>query len=482
MSSAAPARLGKYTVTEILGKGAMGVVYKAFDPHIKRTVAIKTVRGELMEGGAHNLAARFRNEAQAAGRLTHPGIVGVYDYGEEGDLAYIVMEFVLGCGLDEYFKRETRFEAADVVSLMTQLLEALDHAHEQGIVHRDIKPSNIIVMPNGKLKVTDFGIAHIDTSDLTEAGMVLGTPSYIAPEQYLGLEVDRRADVFSAGVIFYQLLSGRKPFKGSPEIVSYKICHEDPQPPSSAAVDLRLAAFDAVALQSLAKKPEARYPTARAFAEAIRRAHSAPVEPALSDATIIHDTTRIPVRDRADASGSQAGSQPGSQPGSLSTGTTTGYPAHWDMETLRKVEDELARVVGPVARVMVKRAARQCDDLEVLYQRLAEDLNDAQDRTTFLSGQSRSLGSRTGGTTSLTGTGASGTRTTAIKAGPPVTDQQIEEAARLLAPYVGPIAKVLAKKAAGRSRDAQVFYQSLADQLADDREKAAFLKAAGAAG
>ena len=178
-------RLGKYEVTEVLGKGAMGVVYKAFDPNIRRTVAIKTIRKELIEDDrGHSLLARFKNEAQAAGRLSHPGIVGVHEYGEEGELAYIAMEYVQGNSLREYFNRGTRFETRDAVSITAQLLDALAYAHEQGVWHRDIKPANLIIMTNGRLKIADFGIARIDSSNLTQIGAVMGR-SPAAPKRSL---------------------------------------------------------------------------------------------------------------------------------------------------------------------------------------------------------------------------------------------------------------------------------------------------------
>ena len=191
-----PTQLGKYAVSEVLGKGAMGVVYKGFDPHIRRTVALKTIRKELIDDGeAATLLARFRNEAQAAGRLSHPGIVAVYEWGEAGELAFLAMEYVEGNSLREYFNRGTHFGGPDVVSVMAQLLDALHYAHEQGVWHRDIKPANIIIMKNGKLKVADFGIARIDTSNLTQTGAVMGTPGYMAPEQYTGLPEIGRAHV-----------------------------------------------------------------------------------------------------------------------------------------------------------------------------------------------------------------------------------------------------------------------------------------------
>ena len=170
-------RLGKYEITEVLGTGAMGVVYKGFDPGIRRTVAIKTIRRELIEsdGPAGRMLARFRNEAQAAGRLAHPGIVAVYDYGEDAEVAYIAMEYVEGNSLREYFSRGTRFTERDAISIMSQLLEALAHAHERRVWHRDIKPANLIVMRSGRVKVADFGIARIEASELTQTGAVMGS-------------------------------------------------------------------------------------------------------------------------------------------------------------------------------------------------------------------------------------------------------------------------------------------------------------------
>jgi eukaryotic-like serine/threonine-protein kinase len=231
-------RIGKYQITEVVGRGAMGIVYKAFDPNIRRTVAIKTIRLDGTEDDSiQALLARFRNEAQAAGRLSHPGIVGVYEYGEEDGCAYIAMEFIQGNSLREYFARGTRFSESDAVSTMTQLLEALSYAHEQGVWHRDIKPANLIVMRNGKLKVADFGIARIDSLSLTQTGFVIGTPGYMAPEHYTGGAIDWRADVFSAGVVMYELLTGVKPFVGTVETAAYKVCHDNPPPPSQVRLD-----------------------------------------------------------------------------------------------------------------------------------------------------------------------------------------------------------------------------------------------------
>ncbi len=282
-------RLGRYDITEVLGQGAMGVVYKGFDPGIRRTVAIKTIRRELIEGDrdAGRMLARFRNEARAAGQLSHPGIVAVYDYGEDTAVAYIAMEYVEGNSLREYFNRGTHFAERDIVSIMSQLLEALAHAHERRVWHRDIKPSNLIVMMNGRVKVADFGIARIEASDLTQTGALMGSPGYMAPEQYAAAAIDHRADFFAAGVVFYELLTGTRPFVGSGEQIAYAICHNQPMRPSLAAPGRGCERYDAIVGTALAKRPEDRFQTAEAFRAAILEAHAAPAAPTVSHETII---------------------------------------------------------------------------------------------------------------------------------------------------------------------------------------------------
>jgi predicted Ser/Thr protein kinase len=289
-----PHHLGKYEITEVLGQGAMGVVYRGFDPGIRRTVAIKTIRRELVEGerAAAAMLARFRNEAQAAGKLAHPGIVAVYDYGEDASVAYIAMEYVEGNSLREYIGRGTRFAERDAVSIMSQLLEALGHAHERRVWHRDIKPGNVIVMRSGKVKVADFGIARIEASELTQTGMMLGSPGYMAPEQYAAAQIDHRADLFAAGVVFYQLLTGAKPFVGTTEQVSYATCHTDPLRPSLADPGKGWERYDPVIARALSKKPEDRFQSAEAFRAAILAAHDAPAAAAVSEETIIVEVLR----------------------------------------------------------------------------------------------------------------------------------------------------------------------------------------------
>ena len=266
-------KLGKYDIRRELGRGAMGVVYEAYDPLIKRIVALKTIRADqLAREDAPVVLARFRREAQAAGRLNHPNIVAIYDFDEDNGTSFIAMEFVTGRDLKQAFESGERFRTTDVVRIMGQILDALDYSHRQGVVHRDVKPANVFLQAgDGNVKVADFGIAHIDSSSLTQDGSVMGTPSYMSPEQILGLPVDGRSDLFSAAVILYQFLTGERPFAGSSTTTMQKVLKEDPLPPSTLNVQLP-EAIDAVVRKALAKRPEERYQTASEFAAALRSA------------------------------------------------------------------------------------------------------------------------------------------------------------------------------------------------------------------
>jgi serine/threonine-protein kinase len=461
-----PERLGKYSIVEVLGKGAMGVVYKAFDPHIRRTVALKVIRKEIIDDDqAATLIARFKNEAQAAGRLTHPGIVAVYEYGEDEAVAYIAMEYVQGKGLREYFQRGTRFGLGDVVSIMTQLLEALEYAHDQGVIHRDIKPANIIIMGNGKLKVADFGIAHLDSSKLTHLGTIMGTPGYMAPEQFGSSAVDRRADVFSAGVVLYQLLTGVKPFTGTTETIAYKTCYEPHRDPSKVTPELASTRFDTVVTRALAKKPEERYRGAQEFRGAIMDAYSAPVSPVVSEETIINGASPPPAPGSVPRpSQSQTDSAPGA---------TTVPPAGWDAEVLKQIEQQLMHYLGPVAKVIVRRGARNTKELETLYALLAESLGSAEEKKKFLASRQQISG------TAAAQSEQPASAPTSESATQPPTPQEVENTSRQLAPFLGPIARIVVKKAAAQATSRRNFYLLLAEHLSSEEDKERFLKTVG---
>ena len=267
-------RFGRYEVVAELGRGAMGVVYKARDPQIERIVAVKTVSmwGQEIEEKTE-FRMRFLNEAQAAGRLHHAGIVSIFDVGEnpENQDPYIVLEYVSGESLNRVLAREKKLPLKKALQLAAEIAEALDYAHEQGVVHRDIKPGNILVTEDGRAKIADFGIAKLNLAHFTLPGRVMGTPAYMAPEQLSGEGVDGRSDLFSLGVILYALVTGHSPFQGnSATTVCFKVANREPV--AATAFDLTLPPeLDEVISRAMAKDPDQRYQRGSEFARDLRR-------------------------------------------------------------------------------------------------------------------------------------------------------------------------------------------------------------------
>lgn len=264
---------GRYRVLEPIGQGAMGMVYRGLDPAIDRPVALKTIRldnivdqSEMLE-----LKERLTREAKAAGKLSHPNIVTVYDVGEEKSMQYIAMEYLEGSTLESLVAGKHHWDYKTLCRMMIQVCEALDFAHERGVVHRDIKPANIMVLNDERVKVMDFGIARFDQSNMTQSGVALGTPNYISPEQLKGQPVDRRSDIFSLGVVFYELLTYQKPFKGDTiSALIYSILHTNPPPPSELNLDVPRI-FDKIVAKALAKDPDLRFQTSREMADILRK-------------------------------------------------------------------------------------------------------------------------------------------------------------------------------------------------------------------
>ena len=271
-------RIGRYQIVGELGRGAMGVVYHAIDPNIGRPVAIKTIHfgGGRTPEEQDRLRERLFREARSAGILSHPGIVTIYDVEQQGDLAYIAMEFVDGPTLDQVLSEAHPIPPERMFSILGQTAVALDYAHQKGIVHRDIKPANIMIARDGTAKITDFGIAKITASDqLTMTGNIVGTPHYMSPEQVQGQPVDGRSDQFSLAVIAFEILTGEKPYSGEHlTTVVYKIVAEEPAAPRRLNPTLG-SAIESVLRRSLSKKPDARYPTCQEFAGALEKACAA---------------------------------------------------------------------------------------------------------------------------------------------------------------------------------------------------------------
>ena len=327
MAEAELRALGRYTIERTLGKGAMGVVYEGLDPKLNRRVAIKTIlKSHLDPDTAKDYSMRFAREAQAVARLNHPHIVQVYDFAEEGDIAYLVMEFIRGKELKNFFDASERFDIKEAVRIMCELLDALEFAHNAGIIHRDIKPANVMLDAQARTKLTDFGVARVQDTDRTQAertqaGTMVGTPAYMSPEQITGANTDKRSDLFSAGIILYQFLTGEKPFTGGGAwTIAKKIIQEDP-PLASSLNNAVTPYFDAVVNKALSKNPETRYQSAKDFGVALRRALEGRGEEDDSDKTVVGEMSLPPTARPAQlrpavavgGSGTQTGTQAGSQ-------------------------------------------------------------------------------------------------------------------------------------------------------------------------
>jgi serine/threonine-protein kinase len=268
-----PSIIGRYEIIRTIGKGAMGEVFLGRDPHINRLTAVKTVRFEdrFAEDDIDQIKAKFFREAESAGTLSHPHIVTIYDAGENGDTAYIAMEFLEGSTLLRFARRQRLLPLRRLINYLVQVAEALDYAHAQGVTHRDIKPANIMLMQNGQIKITDFGIAHIATSSQTQTGVVKGTPYYMSPEQFSGQKVDGRSDIFSLGTTMFQLLTGTLPFYAdSPALLMNQIMNF-PHPNPRAINPRIVPAVIRIVDKALEKDRANRYQTAKDLVLDLRR-------------------------------------------------------------------------------------------------------------------------------------------------------------------------------------------------------------------
>ena len=460
LSATQPPSIGRYRIVGILGRGAMGVVYLGYDEAIDRQVAIKTIHRRLLDDdGGQEWLERFRREVRAAGRCLHPNIVTVFEYGEVDGSPYIVMEYVQGRELRDYLKDRQPLPLDSAIAIIVQVLNALGHAHAHGVVHRDIKPANIIVLADGQVKVTDFGIARLDTgSDLTQVGMMIGSPSYMAPEQFGDQQVDCRADVYATGVVLFELLTGSRPFTGrNASELMYQVINE----PHLRITQLNPALpadLEAVLDWALAKSPDQRFPDAAAFIAALEDLKLVEREVSMDGSTVIRIA---PVQTPEPP--------PNAMPG-------------WDFALLAQAEQCLVETLGPVAKILVRRTALQVDSPAELIRQLAAVIPNEQERLRF----QRRMRVAMGGTATATGLGSTGLGLTGLGSSVshsqmsaalgPVDQAALEAVRQQLTVYLGPIAKVLVKQIAGKTRSLEELYRQLAEQIPTAAERAAFLK------
>jgi serine/threonine-protein kinase len=405
----------------VIGRGAMGMIYQAHDPVIDREVAIKLIRADLLSGEDHeDYLARFQREAQAAGRCAHPNIVAIYDFAVHEGNPFLAMEYVEGNNLSQVLARSGRFAPAAAIGVIGQVLDALACAHGLGIVHRDVKPANILLVGDGRVKMTDFGISRLDNSALTQTGSVIGTPSYMSPEQCRGDVVDARSDLFSTGVVLYEMLSGERPFTGRGLTeVAFKVINNAPPDLATKCPELP-ATLVAAVHRALAKQPGDRFASASEMAAALRES-PAPAQHTDDRTVVLRHTAPTDITDAS----------------------------------LATIERELAHKVGPIAHHLVQSAARRAGSMGELREMLAQRLDQPELRSKVRA--EPTLGS--GGT----GTGIA-----------PAIAQQAE---RELTRRIGPIARVLVKRALQTAQTPDELWDVLATHIERDADRQAFLLA-----
>ncbi len=354
-------KAGRYQIVGELGRGSMGVVYRGFDPVIGRTVAIKTMLPEgLSPQEFQEYKARFQREAMAAGILAHPNIITVYDFGEDNGVLYLAMEYLEGKSLEKIVQEQAVLPIETILPIYDQVCSALDHAHHNKVVHRDIKPANIMILQNSLVKVTDFGIAKMMAMGMTQAGQILGTPNYMSPEQVKGRQIDGRSDIFSLGVILYELVTGEKPFGGQNiTTVIYKIINENPIPPRELDASIH-AGLSSVISKALAKNVDERYQTCRELAEDLRNYKNLG-SPSVGQGTVVLKAAPVPVEAAAPAPSPQPPPGPSPQAPPLSVDETPiasppGIPTTPPAIATPQAIPQIAWVLGALMLVMIMGA------------------------------------------------------------------------------------------------------------------------------
>ena len=493
-----PVKIGKYDVVNVIGRGGMGIVYKAIDPHLDRPVAIKMVTSGFADHPEH--LKRFFREAQSLGSLQHPNIVTVYDLGDYGGNPYFVMQYLEGETLDSVLLNRRPLVLLDKINIMIQVCQGLSYAHRRGVVHRDIKPANIMLSKDGGVKILDFGIAYVGDRSVTTTGQIVGTLSYMSPEQISGNPVDARTDLFSVGVVLYQLFTGHLPFEGETTATTLlKILH-DPPPPLGKFLVSYPPELEHILLRALAKATADRYGSAEEFALDLGR-----LQGQLKQESISQEMRQVAIllesgeldkaqesllrvlkidQHQTDANRLLREVQQRIKKDEISgqgrAPQNEAEVASGREAILETIEKQLAEFLGPLAKIVVKRAASQTTDRDELYAIAARSLNREEDRHRFLMTK-RALGGDQTKPQSLRepAPAESSTMSEGRPSAPEITPVAIERAARLLAPYVGPISAVITKKAARHADSLGTFYLLLAEYVQDATERQRFLRDAG---
>jgi eukaryotic-like serine/threonine-protein kinase len=459
-----PTTIGRYVVENLVGTGGMGRIYKAHDPDIRRTVAIKLISTKLMSGSDRaEYTRRFRREAEAAARCAHPNIVAVYDFAVHEGQPFLAMEFIYGQSLREVLDETSVMAVPEAIGIMLQVLDALASAHAQGVIHQDIKPANIMLTPEKRVKVGDFGISRLVNTEVTTVFSTIGTPSYMSPEQCRGDDVDGRSDLFSAGATLFEMVAGERAFKGrNATEVSYHIVNDRlpllPVPVRAAAPRLQL-----VLERAMAKHPEDRFDSSGDMAAALRQVLVGNPDDEAADSTRIVANAGIP-----------GGATAPSAPRQDSVPHTSG-PA-LDPDLLRALEDKLKAYVGPIARILVSTAAAHSSSADEICAELAVSVRDEADREQFRREVALLMRSRPPATPGAAAAPSTSSLGDGGSRGDRLPEQELERAQAALTRFAGPIARILVRRAAANASTVEALWQALSNHIESPAERSAFLR------
>lgn len=431
--------IGKYRIDGTLGEGAMGVVYAGQDPDIDRPVAIKTIHQHLVKAaGSEEWLTRFAREARAAGRVLHPNLVTIFEYLQLDGVPYLVMERVRSITLEDRRGGAEHLPLEEVHAIMSQILAGLACIHAAGIVHRDLKPANVMLTEEGTVKLTDFGIARLTAMDATGAGMV-GTPSYMAPEQLMGSEVDARADIYAGGVLLYELLTGRKPYKGGGIEALFEAVRDGRFTPPSEIVPSIPQALDDIVSKAMSVEPAKRYANAAEMRDALEMALPR------ADRTGLIEVTALP-RTITRLDGSLSGSM----------------IERINAQTLGKVEQFLTRSIGPMGKVIARRAAGKSTSIEQMIETVLQEFPDEIERRHMRTAMQRALADTP----------------TLISPNEGYSEVILSRLTDIMRPHVGPMANILVKRAAREATTPEELVRAISENILDSREREQFLTAA----
>ncbi|HEY6719856.1 MAG TPA: serine/threonine-protein kinase [Reyranella sp.] len=449
-----PPTIGRYVVENLVGIGGMGQIFKAHDPDIGRPVAIKLISTELMSSASRaEYIKRFRREAQAAARCAHPNIVAIYDFALHEGQPFIAMEFVHGVSLRQALDAAPVMAVPDAVRIILQVLDALASAHEEGVVHQDVKPANIMLTPDMRVKVADFGICRFVNMEVTITTSSMGTPNYMSPEQCRGGPVDGRSDLFAAGATLFEMVAGEHAFPGrNVAEVTHRIQNE-PLPMLPAPVRAVAPRLQLVLERAMGKQPEDRFDTGYEMAEALRQVLGG----RRGDEEESTRVSPMPVAGDAPSQKAPADARPGTEP-------------RLDADTLQALEHKLTDYVGPIARILVRTTSGRSRSVADLCSQLALSIADGAEREQFRREVNLLIRSRSAVADGASPPGAGTARSHRLP------EHELERVQEALVQYVGPIARVLVRRATADASSVEALWLSLSNHIDSPAERATFLR------